>query len=626
MDIKQLPKAPESDVESSPTDCPRPEYPRPQFRRDDWINLNGTWSFEIDQRQPWHLAYDSNAERPHGGPHDPARLRPPARASSKGFSRSILVPFAPESELSGIGEKDMVDTIWYHREISIPEVWAGKKIMLNFGAVFYNADVFIDGVPAGIHYGGSASFSLDITRFVRFGKSQDLVVGVTSNLWDGSQPSGKQAWKHDSWGCWYTRTTGIWQTVWMEPVAANALERVQILANLDSSRFVLVPTYYGLARGQRLVVSVFYGGTLVAGAELIAADGIPVFLDLDEVKPWSPENPQLYDLELRVLDAGGVLLDKVYSYAGLRKVHIEGNRFFLNNQPYYQRLVLDQGFYPAGIWTAPSDEALRRDIELAKAAGFNGARLHQKVFEERFYWWADKLGYLCWGETPSWGLDYNDDGLPARNFLGELKEIIVRDRNHPAIVAWTPFNESVQYFKPRNHERLHIEAYRLCKDLDPGRPVNDSSGYIHHRTDLWTVHSYEQAPDELARLLATHPIDGPFRNFPAAEAPYEGQPYLVDEFGGIKWDPATQDVAAQVGGLNKASWGYGKPPQSIEEFYTRLEGQVRALMELGHIDGWCYTQLTNVEQEQNGIYNYDRTVKFDMERIRKIFTMERKGE
>jgi hypothetical protein len=322
-----------------------------------------------------------------------------------------------------------------------------------------------------------------------------------------------------------------------------------------------------------------------------------------------------------VKDAQGTVVDTVKTYGGLRKIHIEGNQVFLNNKPYYQRLVLDQGFYPDGIWTAPSDEALKRDIQLSKDAGFNGARLHQKVFEERFYYWADTLGYLCWGETPSWGLDYNNDSLPARNFMAELKELVVRDRNHPSIVAWTPFNETYQYNRPRNHQRIHEEAYRLCKDLDPTRPVNDSSGYIHHITDLWTVHSYTQDPKELAAQMGLKPNAGPYRNFPENEPPYAGQPYLVDEFGGIKWDPSTQDDASLAGGQNTVSWGYGKAPQSLEEFYARLEGQVRALVSLDHVCGWCYTQLTDVEQEQNGVYFYDRRSKFDMERIRKIFTM-----
>jgi hypothetical protein len=247
-------------------------------------------------------------------------------------------------------------------------------------------------------------------------------------------------------------------------------------------------------------------------------------------------------------------------------------------------------------------------------AGFNGARLHQKVFEERFHYWADKLGYLTWGESASWGLDPKDV-VSARNFLSEWREIICRDRSHPSIIAWTPFNETSDTGDRRQHNRLHIDAYELTRALDPTRPVNDASGYAHARTDLWTVHTYEQSPEKLAQLLEK--VDGqPWRNYPDREAEYEGQPYVVDEFGGILWIPENRRPFADN------SWGYGQGPRTLEDFYARLAGQVQALASHDHIVGFCYTQLTDVEQEQNGIYNYDRTDKFDMERIRKIFQGE----
>ena len=241
----------------------------------------------------------------------------------------------------------------------------------------------------------------------------------------------------------------------------------------------------------------------------LARDGIPLSLDIAEPQLWEPESPVLYDLELLVTSEEGTELDRVSSYAGLRETHIEGNRVFLNGTPRYLRLVLDQGFYPDGIWTAPSDGALRHDIELAQAAGFNGARLHQKVFEERFLYWADRLGYLLWGESPSWGLDVLDEGAPHRNFLAEWREIVRRDRNHPSIIAWTPFNETHDVREPRAHQRIHEDAYAVCKSLDPTRPVNDASGYVHHVTDLYTVHTYEQDPARLAGQLADRPGAGP---------------------------------------------------------------------------------------------------------------------
>jgi hypothetical protein len=308
----------------------------------------------------------------------------------------------------------------------------------------------------------------------------------------------------------------------------------------------------------------------------------------------------------------------VQCYAGLRKVHIEGNQVFLNNEPIYQRLVLDQGFYPDGIWTAPTDEALKRDIELSMAAGFNGARLHQKVFEERFHYWADRLGYLTWGESSSWGYQMNDV-VGARNALAEWQEIVTRDRNHPSIIAWSPFNETGWRDHGAPLKRLTSDAAAMCKKLDPTRPVNDSSGYLHVCTDLWTVHNYTQDPAKLAEELA--PKDGApvFRNMPDKEPPYEGQPYIVDEFGGIKWIPVEQQAFADN------SWGYGDAPKTLDEFYARLEGQIDVLLSYKHITGYAYTQLTDVEQEQNGIYNYDRTTKFDMEKIRSYFSKEPKS-
>jgi len=311
------------------------------------------------------------------------------------------------------------------------------------------------------------------------------------------------------------------------------------------------------------------------------------------------------------LDKEGIVIDRVQSYAGLRKIHIEGNRIYLNNEPYYLRLVLDQGFYPDGVWTAPSDEALKRDIELSMNAGFNGARLHQKVFEERFHYWADKMGYLTWGESSSWGIDITS-ATAARNFLTEWEEIVVRDRNHPSIIVWTPFNET--WRGGEYLQRLIMNTYNLTKNLDPTRPVNDSSGGFHINTDIWTEHTYEQNPEKLLDLLTPSLEQGVWRRSPENSMPYGGQPYLIDEYGGIKWIPTTDHQYAED------SWGYGTDPKTIDEFYERLEALTDVILSLDHIFGFCYTQLTDIEQEQNGVYNYNRTEKFDMARIKKILT------
>ena len=581
---------------------PRAEYPRPQFERADWVNLNGEWSFALDLS-------DSGRDRDF--------------YNSKGFEQRITVPFAPESKLSGIGYTDFINSVWYQRMIQIPSAWQGKRVKLNFGAVYYESEVYIDGRFVGRHYGGSDSFAFDITDFVGDGKEHSIVVHAESDLRSGTQPGGKQSTNYYSYGCSYTRTTGIWQTVWMEAVDDMALERVQVVTDIDNEQIVVIPTYYNVAGGNTLSVEVLDGGKVVAHAESAAVQGVPVVVALKKAKLWSPESPFLYDVVYEVKDAEGRTLDRVDAYVGMRKVHIDGNRIYLNNKPYYQRLVLDQGFYPDGIWTAPSDEALKHDIEMSKAAGFNGARLHQKVFEERFHYWADKLGYIVWGEMASWDKDFNSVAA-ARNFLSEWGNIVVRDRNHPALIVWTPFNE--EFGVPSNEAgRFLTDVYNETRRLDPTRPVNTVSGGIYVISDFCTAHCYEQDGARLHSMLFDgekfYQPQGPNGGFDRAirKLYYDGSlPYLLDEFGGIKC------AETQPEGGN--SWGYGNAAPTREDFYTRLEALVKAIVD--HSDkicGFCYTQLTDVEQEQNGVYYYDRGEKFDMGRVKAIFQMKAEG-
>lgn len=573
---------------------PRSEYPRPQFERAQWVNLNGTWSYTFDFNK-------SGGEK--GYTH------------SKGFDGKITVPFCPESKLSGVAYTDFIENMWYQRTLDIPADWAGKKILLHFGAVDYISEIYLDGTLVTRHTGGTSSFTVDLTNYVQAGKTHNLVVYVIDELRSGRQTGGKQSTGLRSAGCSYTRTTGIWQTVWMEAVASQGLQQAQIQADLDQQQFVVRPIFYNES-DNTLRVILKDGDKKVALREAPATNSTVLVLPVKNPKLWSPETPHLYTLVLQVVDKKGTLLDEVTSYAGMRKVHIAGNRFYLNNKPYYQRLVLDQGFYPEGIWTAPTDEALKNDILLSKEAGFNGARLHQKVFEERFHYWADKLGYLTWGESSSWGMNTEDE-LACRNYISEWVEILQRDRNHPSIVAWTPFNET---WGSDNtvYPRLIRDLYATTKAIDPTRPVNDASGDDHVITDLWTVHTYMQDGEKLKEQLTLKEGVEPYRNSKAKFCSYGGQPYLVDEFGGIKWVPEDKRTSQEAG------WGYGEGPKTLEEFYTRLESQVDAILSRDHIDGYCYTQLTDVEQEQNGIYLYDRTPKFDMKRIHAIFSKTRK--
>ncbi len=586
----------EKALDNKPGAIVRPEYPRPQFARTEWVNLNGKWTYTFDFGK-------SGKER--------------GFARSQGFDGEIVVPFCPESPLSGVNHKDFINAMWYQRNVTIPADWEQKNVILHFGAVDYESEVFIDGQSVGKHWGGTSSFQFDITPYVNAGETHSLVVSVQDDTRSGIQPGGKQSRPFRSRGVHYTRTTGIWQTVWMEPVSKYGLESFFIIPDLDQKRFYVHPRFYALKDGLKFRAIVKDGKKKVKESEMTASNNLICELGIKKPKTWSPENPFLYDMVFDVIDSSGKVLDRVKSYAGMRKVHIEGNRVFLNNTPIYLRLVLDQGFYPDGIWTAPSDAALKKDIELAKRAGFNGARLHQKVFEERFHYWADRLGYLTWGESSSWGIDVRS-GEAARNFLTEWQEIIFRDRNHPSIIAWSPFNEA--WSRGEEIQRLLINAYDITRKLDPTRPVNDSSGGLHAKTDLWTEHTYEQDPQKLRALLSPSDDNPVWRRHPDRSCNYGGQPYLIAEYGGIKWIPSVEKQHADD------SWGYGEDPKTLEEFYTRLERLTDVLLGMNHICGFCYTQLTDIEQEQNGIYNYDRSEKFDMKRINRILSKPKEGK
>lgn len=582
-----------------PETQPRPEHPRPQFQRTTWLNLNGTWNFAIDSGQ------SGEAKGWHQNPTD--------------LDRAITVPFCPESSLSGIQHTDFMPSVWYHRTLDIPDEWTDKRVRLHFGAVDYHCKAWVNGQLIGQHYGGSSSFTYDITDALT-SNANHLVVCANDDTRSGDQPSGKQCPDLYSRGCHYTRVTGIWQTVWLEAVPESRIETVRIVPDLDSSRFVLTPTFKNAHRGHIFRAVLLNGKEEVAVSTMPATSGTAMSLRIKNPQPWSPDNPHLYDLRFELRD-GDTTIDAVNSYAGLRKFHIEGHKFYLNNTPIFLRLVLDQGFYSDGIWTAPFDDMLKADIEKSLAVGFNGARLHQKVFEERFHYWADKLGYLTWGEYCDWGMNF---GSPQsiHNQQREWREIVQRDLNHPSILAWTPYNETrggaTNHFEA--HRRAVQETYDLTRALDPSRPCHDTSGYVHVCTDIYTVHDYEQDPVKFKATYASVSPDDwentPIR-FPELSAPYQGQPYVVDEYGGTWWDPNA--VETEQAADRKSSWGYGKRPTDIEEVYHRIEKLTAILLNHPNIAGYCYTQLTDIEQEQNGIYTYDRQEKFDAKRLKKYF-------
>ena len=512
-----------------------------------------------------------------------------------------------ESALSGLGYKDFMDAVWYRRTFKVPDNWQTKRVLLHVGACDFTTRVYINGQYVGEHSGGYTPFCFDITAALRSGENT-VVIEAQDDTRSGLQPGGKQCQSFASRGCSYTRTTGIWQTVWLEAVPKTYIDRFKVQTDLDNGRVQVTVFPGGDREPGALDIAVKADGRRVAGGTAkVARTSATVEIALPEVVAWQPGRPFLYDLELTLSTVGG--RDVVTGYFGVRKIHIEGRKTYLNNQPLYLRTVLDQGYYPDGIYTASSDEALRKDIELSMAVGFEGARLHQKIFEPRFLYWADKLGYLVFGEHANWGCNLNEANA-ARNFIDEWIQAVDRDYNHPSIIGWCPLNETDGQDSPYAIW-VHRFLYRYNKQVDPNRLAIDSSGYIHpgnFESDLYDVHDYSM-PEALAKELdplRTGEWAKAFRNYPKQDTPYDGtKPYFNSEFGGIWWNPRS------TGG----DWGYGDRTKSEAEFFDRYRRTVQVMLDTPELCGWCYTQLYDIEQECNGMYYYDRQPKFGPERV-----------
>lgn len=570
--------------QSALASLPRPEHPRPDAVREHWLNLNGEWQLEIDD----------------AGTGDARGLR-----TGHELPLRIQVPFPLQSKLSGLAETGYHRELWYRRAFKVPAEMRGQRLLLHFGAVDYEARVYVNGRFAGSHLGGSAAFSVELSSLVKDGENE-LVLHVVDDLKQGAQPKGKQALVSE--GCLYTATSGIWQTVWLEGVGQSYIENLSIVPSVNEGRVLLEVTLNRPLEGQSLSAEAFAGDHRVA-LEQVRVEGrsARLLLALSERHPWEPGSPFLYDLRLRLQDKEG-LVDRLDSYFGLRSVDVRGRRVLLNGKPVFQRLILDQGFYPDGIWTAPSDEALRRDIELSMAAGFNGARLHQKVFEPRFLYWADRLGYLVWGEFPNWGMDYGTTSDAP--YVNEWTEVLLRDRNHPSIVGWCPFNET-----GAGQARLQQVIWNLTRAVDPTRPVIETSGWTHSiaEAQIRDSHDYDQNPLSFRQrwsdyfLRPQHSLSLPPRyGYGTLVARDIGVPFMLSEYGGIGWNP------------DGAGWGYGNGPKDLEAFYARYKGLTDALLDNPNLFGFTYTQLTDVEQERNGLYFYDRRAKFDLARLHAI--------
>ncbi len=593
---------------------PRPEYPRPQFVRAEWLNLNGEWGFEIDRS-------DSGLER---GVRD------------RELAQRIVVPFAPETKLSGIENVDFLEAVWYRTTVTIPAEWEGKDAVLHFQAVDHDATVWVNGVEVVRHRGGFTPFSANLSKIARPGEEALIVVRARDSRY-GVQARGKQTTNYFNSGCHYTRTTGIWQTVWLEAVPSVHLGRPRITPDVAGSSFHLAVPVSANKPGWKVRAILSDNDGEVAKAEVRAdldlAPRLTLQVPADRVRLWDTTDPHLYDVRLELIDADGNVVDAADSYAGLRSVSINGQAILINGKHVFQRLVLDQGYWPESLMTAPSEEALVADIELSVAAGFNGARLHQKVFEERYLYHADRLGYLVWGEFGDWGSGVGDTGdnnqQPAASFVTQWLEAVERDYSHPSIIGWCPLNETHQLLHDRITQLDDVTRamFMATKAADTSRPVLDASGYSHRMpdTDVWDSHNYEQDPAEFARQMAALADGAPYGNTGGHEErpislAYDGQPYFCSEFGGIWWNP--EAAAASAGNDTNQSWGYGQRVADEEEFYTRFASLVDVLLDNRLMFGYCYTQLTDVFQEENGIYRFDRTSKLDIPRIKAIQTRQ----
>lgn len=569
-------------------------YPRPQMVRNSWTNLNGIWDFAFDdedrgEREGWHTDF------PEG-------------------KRDILVPYTYETKLSGIGEEAFHPVVWYRKEIFAEK--SKNRTLLHFEGSDYLTKVWVNGRFAGNHAGGYARFSMDITDFLQEG-ANTIAVRVQDSE-SCIQPRGKQRWKKENFGCWYVQTTGIWKTVWLEEVPACHIEHIKITPDLDAAKVKLeirlnrAPQKTAqlacriLLDGRDVTAGTFEMASESAGFELSVADPA----DPWHMAVWTPQNPRLYDVALR-LEAEGET-DEAGSYFGMRKLSIENGKVLLNNVPFYQRLILDQGYWEESHLTAPSDEAFVRDIELVQAAGYNGVRKHEKVEDERFLYWCDKKGLVVWLEMPSQYV-FNDAAI--REYTRQWMEIVEQNYSHPCVITWTTFNESwgvERIYSDENQQRFTEAVYYLTKAYDTMRPVITNDGWEHTISDVLTLHDYEESGERFGERYCDKERvvnnEIPFnidRYAFAMGHKYKGQPVLISEYGGIAFSA-------------KEGWGYGKQVGTQEEFLERFLSITSAIQSLEYSVGFCYTQLTDVQQEINGLYTITREPKVDIEAVRKI--------
>lgn len=582
----------------------QPFYPRPQLRRSNWTSLDG----------PWRFAFDPDL-----------RFRTPADVP---WAHQIRVPFAPEASLSGIGDQGFHRACWYQRDFEVPaDLVSGRapRLLLHFGAVDYHAVVWVNDIPVTEHRGGHTPFHADVTFALRTGARQTITVWVEDDPHDLEKPRGKQDWRLQPHAIWYPRTTGIWQTVWLECVSRTYLATLRWTPNVERWEIALSAFTAGdAAQDLAIALRLSCGGRTLAhdtyavqGDEVHRRIGLsdPGIDDYRNELLWSPETPTLIDAEVQLLQ-GGRAVDAVRSYTALRSIGVQREKILLNGRPYNMRLVLDQGYWPDGLMTAPSDTALRQDVERARAMGFNGVRKHQKIEDPRYLYWADRLGLLVFGEMPS---AYRFTTKSIRRLLAEWTEVLERDISHPCIVIWVPFNESwgVPELNKLPAPRDAVAAfYHLTKTLDPTRLVIGNDGWESSATDIIGIHDYDTDPQHLRTRYGPEvkPQEVVDRRWSGGRIltldgyPHRGQPICLSEFGGIAWNDAAHESVA-------GAWGYGQA-QSAQEYERLTCGLIEVARTTGMFSGFCYTQFADTFQEANGLLYADRSPKIPLERIR----------
>lgn len=573
-------------------------YPRPMLERKQWTNLNGFWDFCIDANADFRLPREVE------------------------FDRQILVPFSPETPASGVHDTGFYKAVWYRRKLPTLQVPPGHRVMLHFGASDYATRVWVNETMVVEHHGGYTPFFADITAHLRRNAENVVVVRAEDDPHELAKPRGKQDWQFDPHSIWYPRTTGIWQTVWIEVVPESFVERLRWTPNVERWEISLEARVAGKRKdGLKLRARLHVGDVVLADDTYLVVRGEvnrrialsdPGIDDYRNELLWYPHTPTLIHADLELLEEDGSVIDRVRSYTALRSIGVQGDRFVLNGRPYFLRMVLDQGYWPDTGLSSPDDNALRRDVELIKAMGFNGARRHQKISDPRYLFWCDTLGLLLWEEMPS---PYRFNRHSVRRLTREWAEVINRDISHPCIIAWVPFNESwgVPDLPDSPAQRHCVQAlYHLTKTLDPTRPVIGNDGWESVATDIIGIHDYDADPKRIvARYYSEDGIDSLFRQFrPGGRMllvgdAHTGQPIMITEFGGIAFTPAKQ---------RRKTWGYSRV-QTAAEFRKRYTELLEAMRSLPLLAGFCYTQFADTYQEANGLVYADRTPKVPLAQI-----------